>query len=379
MRPPTLALVTVASLALGATFFARSGDAAPAADTRAPLTVRTVSASSGAAVQEIRLSGITRARQRAALSFTVAGRLEQRSVQVGDRVERGQALARLDRRPLRHGVAAARADLESVAARLAQGRRDADRAARLRGEDALSVAELEGATSQVDTLSAGRSAAETAVSEAQRLLDEATLVAPFAGIVRDVGLEAGEYATPGRTIVVLDGDAGIELEVEVPEVLLADLHEGAEVRVELPRQSLMPLVGRVRAIGRAAGGGGRLFPVIVELPAIAGLVPGVTAELVVERRREGTLAVPVEGVIDPGGQRPAVFVVRDGVAHRLEIDVDHVSEGRAFVHGPVREGDAVVVTGHAGLIDGIAVAPAAPVPAAPSTRTTTRLAAEVTP
>ena len=55
---------------------------------------------------------------------------------------------------------------------------------------------------------------------------------------------------------------------------------------------------------------------------------------------------------NPGGRTPAVFAVRDQQAHRVDVRVGELIEGRVAVEGSLSDEDVVVVAGHSGLLDG---------------------------
>ncbi len=123
------------------------------------------------------------------------------------------------------------------------------------------------------------------------------------------------------------------------------------------------VAGRVKSVGRSAGGSGRLFPVVTTLedPGTQASSPdqvaaGMTAEVVLELRDADALTVPVEAVVNPGGQRPALFKVLAGdggyrVA-KLAVEVGNLLGDRVIVYGPLAPGDRVVVGGQRGLLDG---------------------------
>jgi len=300
-------------------------------------------------------AGVLRAHRHAALSFTIPGRIAEREVDVGTHVEAGQTLARLDGRAYRNQLATARSQRSELAARKAQADRDHRRMTQLVETNSAPPVQAERTASSLDVLEANRSAAASGVAEARRLLDEAVLEAPFAGTVTAVGLEAGEYANPGVPVLELSGDGPLELEVEVPEMVVASLAPGQALDVVFPLLDGRRITGKVLALAGGARGPGHLFPVRVAVPRSEGLLAGMTAELHVETPVRAPLSVPVDAVINPGGERPSVFVVREGVVQRADVEVVDVVDGRAFVEGKLAEGDAVVVGGHAGLASGVAV------------------------
>lgn len=311
--------------------------------------------------RELRFSGVTQAARRARLGMALGGRVIERPVEVGDRVSKGQRLARLDDRELKNAVATAEASLAELEARRAQAERDRDRAEQLARAKAATDEELEKTQSAVEALVAAEQVATARLREAQRLLSETRLTAPFDGTVTEVLFEPGEFASPGQPVVVLSGDGAVELEVEVPESVVPHLQQGDTVTVELPVFAGEPLSGRITSVGRTALGAGRLFPVQVTLESGDGstpsrLAPGVTAELVLALESGGALAVPVEAVVNPGGHRPTLFRVLEGDGRQyvecLPVEVGSLLGNRVIVHGDLAAGDHVVVGGQRGLLDG---------------------------
>jgi len=321
-----------------------------------PRLVEVAAVRSAPAHREARFSGLVRARQRGRLGFTLSGRLARRPAQIGARVDKGALLAELDTTPLRHARRAAQARLSDVDAQLAQLERDVQRSERLFAKKAGVRESVEKATAARDAVTARREALAAQLAEAERLLREARLTAPFAGTVLDVLLEPGETASPGAPIVVLSAEDQLEVEVEVPESIRAHLDTETPVQVDLPLAGLASVEGRVRQLGRAAAGAGALFPVVVGLgEAPAGVVPGFTADVRLKVERRAGQLVPVPAVSDPGGRSPFVYRLKDGLAERVPVEVLELGEDGVVVQSELHAGDEVVVRGHASLLPGEAV------------------------
>ncbi len=308
--------------------------------------------------RRLRFSGVTRAVRRARLSFALAGRMLERPVGVGEVVQAGQVVARLDQRELSNAVARAQGALAELAARRGQSQRDLERTQQLAAGKAATAEEVERSRAGVEALNAAEAAAQAQLREAKRMLEETVLRVPFAGTITEVMLEPGEMAVVGRPVMSLSGDSEIELSVEVPESVMPYIQAGDEVRVDFPvidRQAL----GTLRSVARTAVGAGHLFPVIIDLPPTPGLAAGSTAELILELATDGAMAVPVEAVVNPGGHRSAVFrVVEDGQGRRVEklfVEVGTLLGDRVTVRGSLEAGDQVVVGGQRGLLDGESV------------------------
>ncbi len=302
-----------------------------------------------------------RARQRAALAFTIGGRLEVRPARIGAVVQAGALLAQLDRAPLKNNVQAALAQLQRAQARASQLQRDEARAATL-------VARKAGRPETLEKIRAGQSQAQAAVQAAQaqwqeskRLLREAQLRAPFSGRISAVALEPGEFAQPGRPVVSISASEGLEIEVQASERLRARLREDTPVELAFP---LAPATARARIekLGGAATGPGALFPVVIALEEPSNVYPGYSAEVSFLLPREEQLSVPLAAIVDPSGQSPYVFKLQEERARKVRVQIRELltsspTKGgaqvdRVAVTAKLLPDDQVIVSGHASLLDG---------------------------
>jgi membrane fusion protein, multidrug efflux system len=310
--------------------------------------------------RSVRFAGTTQAKDRAVLSFAVPARVAERSVESGSRVHAGDVLARLDDREYRNARKLAQASLNELNAQWQQAGRDRRRIEKLTADNVASVSDLEKAVTREDALKASAQAAEARLAEADRLLQETVLKAPFDGTVTDLDIQAGEWAAPGQPAVELTGDGPVELVVEVPESVVLHIESGQQVTVVLPFDDNREVSGRIVTVAKAAISAGRLFPVKVLLDENQTTVrAGMTAQLLVNLPMENALTVPLAAVVNPGASRPFLFTYADGQVTKKVIRVNRIVEDRIVVKGALVEGDNVVISGQSQLSDGdvVEVAP----------------------
>lgn len=303
-------------------------------------------------VRRIRFSGETRAVNRVKLSFTLGERVVSRPVEVGDHVEAGQVLARLDDGKIVHLLAESEASLREIDAKINQINRDYKRYQGLVAANASAGVELEKITENRAVLLAAKAAAEARLAETQRMLKETVLKAPFPATVTEVFLEPGEFAAPGSPVVVLSGDGPVEIEVEVPEYLVSMLAVGQPVKVHFPMSARKQVKGTIAYLGRTALGKGRLFPVQVTLESQSDIAAGMTAEVIFAAKSPSVLCVPLCSIVNPGGQTPEVFKIENGAVHKIPVDIGQILGDRVAIKGNVQPGDLVVSGGHLALLDG---------------------------
>jgi len=312
--------------------------AAPAVDRGVP--VRMAPVALGPVDHPIRAAGLVSTKDRWDLAFKVGGVLSRMDAREGQRVAKGQLLARLDATELAAAVRQAQEGLEKA-------RRDAARLAQLAASDSA------------PRIAADDSRTALAVAEAQATAAEfnlrhAALWAPDDGWVDRRLAEPGEVVAPGRPVVQLSGAGrGFVVRVALADRDALDLEPGRRARVTLDASPDRELSGRVTEIARAAGRGTGTFLVEVALGPARGLPQrtGLTAKVAIERAVPAAGAVPVAAVVDGDGERGAVFTVDGGVARRLPVRIAFLRGDSAVLAGGVEGVSRVVVEGAARLAD----------------------------
>ena len=321
-------------------------------------------------------SGEIVAERYADVGSSVMGKLVSLPVKEGDRVRKGQVVARIDSVPASSERDAATALVRAVEADQAAARARAEDAARalargreLRGQGLLPQADFDGlqaaadaATAQADA--AGRRAAQARaqLARAADLLGKTEIASPLDGTVTRLPVREGEMVVigiqnmPGTTIMTISDLAVINAEVKVAEAEILNVRVGQPATVTLEALPGRTFAGEVVEVGASAlplvgaGAAAREFKVKVRVKdPQEGLRPGLTgdAEILVGEARDA-LAVPLQAVVlrgEAGRERPGVFVgegktarfvsVETGMIGGLEIEVKKgLEEGREIVAGP---------------------------------------------
>jgi RND family efflux transporter MFP subunit len=329
------AFVVVGLALLGAC----GGDAPPAAPPARTIAVATVA--EGPALPPVLINGTIATREELRLSFKIAGIVGRIEVDAGERVRAGQTLATLELAEIDAQVAQAR----QLAAK---AERDRARAARLRADEVISQEELEALETQAEVARAQLRAAEFNRRYA-------AIIAPRDGIVLRKRVEAREFVAAGQTVLELGPLAG----GYVARASLADrdvvrLSLGDPVAVTVDAWPGTVLRGRVTEIAGAAGETTGLFDIEAELDdARVTLVTGLVARLQIDPASSAGQRlphVPIAALVDADGDRGAVFVVREGIAHRQPVQVAWLGPQSVAIVAGVAPG-AVVATGGALYLD----------------------------
>ena len=288
---------------------------------------------------EVAVPGTVRARQRAALSARIPASVAELPVQVGQWVEAGAVVVRLDAAALRSALAAAEAGLKAAQA-------DLDRTKSLVEKDAATTREL-------DQMTARTAGAEAQVTAARDSLSYAVLRAPFAGRVAARPVNLGDVVNPGMTLVEIEGQGGLEVRASVEPQIAALLRPGSKVRALCDGQT-EPREATIIAVAPA----GDLTTHRVEVKAAVSSAPGLRAGtfarlLVPAPAGETRLRVPQSAVFPRGGLN-GLFVVENDTARLRWVALGERAGDAVEVRAGIESGERVVLD-PAGLVEGAPV------------------------
>ncbi len=161
--------------------------------------------------------GKVQAAQRVNIAFRVGGPLTELPVKEGDNVRAGQVIAKIDTRDYVIARDAARA-------RFQKARADYSRARDLYANNTISVSDLEIARTANDV-------AKAELDKAEANLTDCVLKAPFAGFIGDILVDNFEDVRPRQDILSLNDISELEVVIDLPENLVAQLKRGIAARI----------------------------------------------------------------------------------------------------------------------------------------------------
>jgi RND family efflux transporter MFP subunit len=151
----------------------------------------------------------------ARLSAEVAATILALPVDVGQRVNQGDVVARLDPRDAELALERAAAALAQSQARHAQAKAQFERARTLRDKNFYSAEALTLRETELAAAAADLRAASAQHETARRALAKHTLRAPFTAVVRARSGQVGELAAPGTVLLTLVDAQAVELAVQL--------------------------------------------------------------------------------------------------------------------------------------------------------------------
>ncbi len=302
----TTILATLVATALLAAACGDVQKAAPSSVASTPLATGTVE------VREVELTvsaeAVVEAVRQSTVSAQVSGRIVDIRFDVGDRVQKGDVIVRIDERAASQALAASEAQAREAEAAMVNARAQLDRTRQLVQQKFVSQAALDkaesdfkGAESRFKATLAGAGAAATERSFA-------TIVAPYSGIVSARHVQLGEMASPGKPLLTGFDPSGLRVVATVASAQVPAIQAGAGARIEVPSLERWIDVKSVTVVP-SADPRTHTTQVRLDLPVDSkGLLPGVFARAHFVTGKAPRLMVPRAAILRRS-EVTAVYVV----------------------------------------------------------------------
>jgi multidrug efflux pump subunit AcrA (membrane-fusion protein) len=367
-----------------------------------PPQVETLTVTPKVTAQQVELSGTIRSPEQAVLSTRVMGRITYLPFEAGDRVQKGEVIARINVTDIaaqtnqaKSGVLQSEAELARAQATLSQlesqrleaqaslklAQIEQARMAKLRIEGAVAQSLLDQANTNLDVAKARVAQADSAISQAKAAIARTqaairqaesavtsaavsesygTITAPFNGVVTQKMAYEGEMTTPGTALVKLENPDRLELEISVPEDNLRYVQVGQPVKVWVDAVN-RTFDSRIQQIVPAADPNSRSFLVKIPLSNPGNLISGMFGRLELPTAEtQKAIMVPTSAILRRG-QLEGVYVLTAGakpdqaVATLRWVKTGKTRNDQVEITSGLSAGDRVVIRPIAQLSDGQSV------------------------
>lgn len=342
----------------------------------------------GTQASVLNASGYVTARRRATISSKVTGKLVEVNIEEGMAVREGQVLARLDDASPRAGLAlaeaqlaAARGAVRETEVRRAEAQLTLERSTQLMADGIVTLAEVDRAKAEVDSLVARIASsleqvtvAEQQVAVQQTDLDNTIIRAPFSGVAISRDAQAGEMVSPvsagggfTRTgISTIVDMTSLEIEVDVNESYINRVKSAQDVTAvldaypdfQIPARVIttVPTADRQKATVLVRIGFLELDPrILPDMGVKVTFLRNAADDNVDVPAAQPTSLVPRSAVKTEGADSH-VFVVRaDNTAERRAVRLGGTDGDRLEIVAGLRPGERVVVAPPPALADGAKV------------------------
>ena len=309
--------------------------------------VQVVTVEKGQSGQTATFTGHIQAQDEASLAFRVSGRMIERTANIGDKVQAGQVIARLDPQNARNALRSAQAALAAAESQLVTAANTFQRQDHLLASGFTTRANHDAARSGLQTAQSAVDNAEAQLKIAEDNLSYTDLVVDAPGTVTARGAEPGEVVQAGQMIVQLARQGGRDGVFDVPAQILRDAVPDAVITVALTDDPRVTVSGRVREVSPQADPVTRTFRVRVGLDnAPEAMRLGSTVNGRVQIDNAAVIEIPASA-LTAVNNAPAVWVVdpqAQTVALR-NIEVARFGKASVGVASGLSAGDVVVTAG----------------------------------
>jgi membrane fusion protein, multidrug efflux system len=277
------------------------------------------------------LSGSLQPEQDATVRAELSAAVIQTFVDVGQRVDRGTLLARLDDRAIRDSYLSARTAVTTAQNNYTVAARELERAQTLSRAGAIADRDVEYARNAASSASAQLANARAIHANAAKQLGYTQIRAPFSGVVSQKQVSAGDVVSPGGALFTIVNPASMRLEASVPANQLASIRVGLPVEFSVTGYPNRPFAGRITRVSPTADPTTRQVAIVATIPNAGNtLVGGLFAEgrVATETR---TAPVAPAAAVDERGLRPIAMRIKNGRVERVEVQLGIRDEANEIV------------------------------------------------
>lgn len=214
------------------------------------------------------------------------------------------------------------------------------------------------AASTVDQARTALEEARIQLSQARSALDDRTVTAPFDGVVGLTTVDVGDRIGPEDAIATLDDRRELLITFSVPELFLGRVTIGQSIEARPWVAEATPIAGEIVDVDSRIDPASRAFTARARAANPDDrLRPGMSFAVSLELTGRRYLLAP-EAAVQWGADGAYLWVVREGKAKRVNVQIVERQEGTALVDAEVAAGESIVVEGIQRMRDGVDVAPA---------------------
>ncbi|MCG8467715.1 MAG: efflux RND transporter periplasmic adaptor subunit [Gemmatimonadetes bacterium] len=352
-RRPSLAL------GLGALALACGGDEVAEERPLRPVVYQSVGAAAGAAERTFNATAVSG--RAVNLSFRNGGVVTRLNMVLGQDVAAGELLAELDNVAARLAYEQAVLALNGAASQMNTAELALARVRSLYEAGTASLSDYENARNAFRTAEASHESAVRSVRIQEENVSYGSIVAPVGGTIAAVDVEVDENVQAGQLVGILNAGEGLEIELGLPEAVIARASPGLEASITFPAVPGQTFEGSVTEVSPSVDPATATYPVRIALigpsPEIrAGMAATVRLRFPVDASLVGALVVPASAVgeddegrfvfvVEPDGEAQGTVRKRRVVVGRLTSEGFEIREG-------LTSGQNVATAGLQTLLDG---------------------------
>lgn len=313
--------------------------------------------------------GHAKATQEVDLSFRVAGPLISLPVKVGDKMELGDLVARIDPRDFEVEQRKAEGELQRKVAYRERAKSEYERLLGIqkKGTGLVSEVRVDRAREDYQIAKADIATYRASVDATKDAVGYTHLKAPFDGTIVATHVENFEYVQARQPIVRLLDSTRVEFVFNVPETMISMVPQVANIRVRFDAFPQVEIPAEIKEIGGEASATTRTYPVtlIMDQPEGVEILPGMAGKVKGKARRQAgesgtTILIPMTSVFSPeSGEQSFVWVIDQDskTVSRRAVKLGGLSISGVAVQEGLQAGELIATAGVNFLSEGQQIRP----------------------
>ncbi len=330
---------------------------------------------SGAATTNT-FAGTSQSSNVANLSFKVAGSINSFDLKIGDKVKKGQVIARIDATDYTvtydqslANLKKAESQINSAQSNEITAKSNYERVEKLYENNSVPLSEYEQAKATYESAQSAYEATLAQVTAAQKQSQAANnqvryakLVAPFTGIITAVFVAENEIVSPGKPLVTLSAESKPEVAVNVPESIIDQIKRKQKVNISFSAFPDKTFKGTITEVGYASGQAST-YPVTIQIDKPTaqmrpGMATNVTFSQAIVKANANKLVAPTAAIGQVGKSTYAFVLEKDSANYKVKkttVEIGDILPDGFVVKSGLKEGQLVATAGLRALLDGMEV------------------------
>ena len=318
----------------------------------AQITISTTTVTSMNLTEEESVMGMIYSRASPSLATEVSGRVIEVLADIGDQVNKGQVLAKIDPEKYRLQLAQSKAEMARLSALLINQELDLKRAEELFKDSLVSAEMIDRSRAKYSALKEQINAAEAQLNNSNRLIEETEIKAPIKSKVSAKNIDVGDFVQTGIIVYELVDTNNLRVALSFPEYLNLKLKKGLDVYLTTPTSIDQLIETTIKDIKPDVNSNSRSITAIVDFENPGSWVPGASTQATITLSTiKNALVLPQLSVVRRSIGN-VVFLVNENRVVQRSVSTGLQKNGLVQIISGLKKGDIVALDGAGFLTNG---------------------------
>ena len=318
----------------------------------AQITISTTTVTSMNLTEEESVMGMIYSRASPSLATEVSGRVIEVLADIGDEVNKGQVLAKIDPEKYRLQLAQSKAEMARLSALLINQELDLKRAEELFKDSLVSAEMIDRSRAEYSVLKEQINAAEAQLNNSNRLIEETEIKAPIKSKVSAKNIDVGDFVQTGIIVFELVDTNNLRVALSFPEYQNLKLKKGLDVYLTTPTSIDQLIETTIKDIKPDVNSNSRSITAIVDFENPGSWVPGASTQATITLSTiKNALVLPQLSIVRRSIGN-VVFLVNENRVVQRSVITGLQKNGLVQIISGLKKGDIVALDGAGFLTNG---------------------------